>query len=222
MGAPWRDINATPSVPEGNNNSKKDKQAKTVKQNDFAIDKDGHVQIVHAYKTFPSRSEKQTTRENNRHLGDQERALTEAILFDIPTKNPESTYTTKDQDAEYVIRILKELSKGGYKIKNGDVVSMICQWKNTRQVPITVTFKTKDIRADVLSAAAEMELIGSRTGRNRRPGKIGYLRKSLTDRERKNIREIREWRNSPEGMAFQEIRNREENSKTDENVWSQI
>ena len=160
MGAPGRDINATPSVPEGNNNSKKDKQAKTVKQNNFAIDKDGHVQIVHAYKTVPSRSEKQTTRENNRHLRDQERALTEAILFDIPTKNPDGTYTTKDQYAEYMIRILKELSKGGYKIRNGDVVATIRQWKNTRHpehVPITITFKSKDIRADVLSAAAKMD-----------------------------------------------------------------
>ena len=75
MGAPGRDINATPNVPEGNNNSKKDKQAKTVKQNNFAIDKDGNVQITHAYKTVPSRWEKQTTKENNRHLRDQERAL---------------------------------------------------------------------------------------------------------------------------------------------------
>ena len=127
----------------------------------------------------------------------------------------------------HVIRILRELKRGGFTVKDGDVVDTVRQWKNTRHpdhIPITITFSTPDVRADVLFAATEMGLIGSRTPRrgDEEHGRIGFLRRSFTERERKNIRLNREWRNSPQGAAYLEIKNREENSRTEEEEWAGI
>ena len=46
------------------------------------------------------------------------------------------------------------------------------------------------------------------------------MRKSLTEREKKDLRIRREKRNSPEGVAFAEIRRREENSHADADDWA--
>ena len=127
----------------------------------------------------------------------------------------------------HVIRILRELKRGGFTVKDGDVVDTVRQVKNTRHpdhIPITITFSTPEIKAEVLFAAAEIGLIGSRQYRrgDEEHGRIGFLRKSLTERERKNIRQNKEWRKSPQGKAYIEIRNREKNSRTDEDEWANI
>ena len=64
--------------------------------------------------------------------------------------------------------------------------------------------------------------MGSRTPRegDREHDRIGYVRKSLTERERRDLRIRREKRNSPEGVAFAEIRRREENSHADADDWA--
>ena len=89
--------------------------------------------------------------------------LKEAILFDIPTR------ASNASDIEHVARILRELKRGGFTVRDGDVVNTVRQWKNTRHpdhIPVTITFSTPEVRADVLFAAAEMGLIGSRTYRS--------------------------------------------------------
>ena len=78
------------------------------------------------------------------------------------------------------------------------------------------------MRCQVEEAALDAGLKGARTPRegDLEFDRIGYLRKSLTERERKELRIRREKRNSPEGVAFAEIRKREENSRADEEEWS--
>ena len=151
--------------------------------------------------------------------------LREAVLFEIPTRNQNGEIASKASDKVHVVRILRELKRGGYVVKDGHVVETVHQWKNTRHpnhIPITITFCSAEVRADAMFAAAEIGLAGSRTPRrgDEENGRIGYLRKSLTERERKNIRQNREWRNSPQGAAYLEVRNREENSRTEEDEWA--
>jgi hypothetical protein len=60
-----------------------------------------------------------------------------------------------------------------------------------------------------------------------RPGdkendRIGFLRKSLTHRERKSIKRKADWRNSPRGKSHMEIQKREEDSTTDMEEWGKI
>ena len=67
-----------------------------------------------------------------------------------------------------------------------------------------------------------MGLSGSRTPRegDLEYDRIGYVRKSLTERERKYLRIRCEKHNSPEGIVFAEIRRREENSRADAEDWA--
>ena len=67
-----------------------------------------------------------------------------------------------------------------------------------------------------------MGLLGSRTPRDGdlEFDRIGYVRKSLTERERKELRIKREKRNSPEGIAFAEIKRGEEESHADADDWA--
>ena len=66
--------------------------------------------------------------------------------------------------------------------------------------------------------------MGSRTPRegDREHNRIGYVRKSLTERERKDLRLRREKQNSPEGVAFAEMKRREENSHADADNWAEF
>ena len=125
----------------------------------------------------------------------------------------------------HVVRILRELIRGGYTVKDGHVVETVRQWKNTRhpaEIPITITFSNAEVRTDAMMAAAEAGLAGARTPRRGdvQNGRIGYLRKSLTERERKNIRQNREWRESKQGIAYLEVKTREENSRADTDDWA--
>ena len=122
-------------------------------------------------------------------------------------------------------KFLRELKRGGYTTKNGDVTSTVRQWKNTRHpdhIPITITFVNEDVRIQAAEAATELELMGSRTPRegDQEFDRIGYVRKSLTERERKDRRIRREKRDSPEGVVFAEIRRREEISHADADDWA--
>ena len=151
--------------------------------------------------------------------------MKELVLFNIPTRDINGTIMSKDQDKVRVAKILRELKRYGYIVKNGHVVSTVRQWKNTRHpehIPITITFCSEDVRCQAAEAALEAGLIGARTPRegDLEFDRIGYLRKSLTERERKELRIRREKRNSPEGMAFAEIRKREENSRAGGEDWA--
>ena len=210
----------------GNGFPKPNKQPTFVKNDHFEVCPDtGNVRKVEAFKTVPFRSDKQKGRENKRHSKNLQDVMKELVLFNIPTRDANGTIMTKEQDIARVVKVLRELKRTGYTLKQGDITSTVRQWKNTRHpdfIPITITFSSEDIRTHVTEAALEAQIVGARTPRNgdQEYDRIGYLRKSLTERERKELRIRREKRNSPEGMAFAEIRKREENSRADEDDWA--
>ena len=153
--------------------------------------------------------------------------MKELVYFGVPTRDQNGVIMTKDQDKIRVAKFLRELKRGGYTTKNGDVTSTVRQWKNTRHpdhIPITITFVNEDVRILAAEAATELELMGSRTPRegDREHDRIGYVRKSLTERERKDLRLRREKQNSPEGVAFAEMKRREENSHADADNWAEF
>ena len=153
--------------------------------------------------------------------------MKELVYFGIPTRDQSGAIMTKDQDKTRVAKFLRELKRGGYTTKNGDVVSTVRQWRNTRHldhIPITITFTTEDLRIQAAEAATEIEVMGNRTPRegDLKHDRIGYVRKSLTERERKELRIRREKRNSPEGIALAKIRRREENSHADAEDWGRF
>ena len=99
------------------------------------------------------------------------------------------------------------------------------QWKNTRHpdhIPITITFRDEETRFRVEEAALEGGLKGHRTPRDgdEEYDRIGFIRRSLSERERKELKIRRDKRNSPEGVAFAEIKKREDNSRTDQDDWT--
>ena len=209
-----------------NQTSNNSKQPKVIRDDHFKLCPDtGNFQRVERFKTVQTKSDKQKSRENKRHEKDLAQVMKELVYFGVPTRDQNGVIMTKDQDKTRVAKFLRELKRGGYTTKNGDVTSTVRQWKNTRHpdhIPITITFVNEDVRIQAAEAATELELMGSRTPRegDREHDRIGYVRKSLKERERKDLRIRREKRNSPEGVAFAEIRRREENSHADADDWA--
>ena len=210
----------------GNNSS--DRQPTKVKDDQFTIcPETGNVKIVEGYKTVPYKSEKTKGRENKRHLKNLAQVSCELILFGIPTKNKHGDIMTSSQDRAYIAKFLRELRRYGYIPTNGDVVGNVRQWRNTRHpdhIPITITFRDEDTRLRVEEAALEGGLKGQRTPRegDEQYGRIGYVRRSLTERERKELKIRKEKRNSPAGLVFAEIRRREEYSRADQDDWAEF
>jgi len=52
--------------------------------------------------------------------------------------------------------------------------------------------------------------------------RIGYIRRSLTHRERQSIKSKAEWRNSARGRSHLEIKRREEESTTSQEEWENM
>merc|ERR1712051_846510 len=185
----------------------------------------GHVKKVETYKTVPYKSDKQKGRENKQHLKNLEQVMKELILFGIPIRNNNGDIMSKEQDRARITKFLRELRRYGYVFKNGDVVGSVRQWKNTRHpehIPITITFCDEDTRFRVEEAELEGGLKGHRTPRegDKEYDRIGFIRRSLSERERKELKIRRDKRNSPEGVAFAEIKKREDNSRTDQDDWT--
>ena len=131
-GRPTQNENQDPaqSRENNNNNKREDKQPKTVRNDYLDIDPvTKNVKIVKDFKTIPYRSEKQRQRENRKHKKNMDDVLKEAILFDIPTRDQNGDIASKASDMEHVVRILKELKRGGFTVKDGDVVNTVPQWK---------------------------------------------------------------------------------------------
>ena len=202
-----------------------DKQPNRVKDDHYEICPDtGNFIRVEAYKTVPYKSEKQKGQENKRHQRNLAQVMCELVLFGIPTKTRRGDIMTSAQDRLYIAKFLRELRKYGYNPTNGDVVGNVRQWRNTRHpdhIPITITFRDEETRLRVEEAALEGGLKGHRTPRegDEQYGRIGFIRRSLTERERKELKIKKEKRNSPAGIAFAEIKRREENSRADNEDW---
>ena len=207
-------------------NSGVDKQPTRVRQDQYSIcPNTGHVKRVEAYKTVPYKSEKQKGKENSRHDRNLRQVSCELVLFNIPTKNKNGDIMTKEQDRARITKFLRELKIFGYNFKNGDVVGSARQWKNTRHpeyIPITITFCDEDTRYQAEEAALEGGLKGHRTPREGDEvyDRIGFIRRSLSERERKELKIRRDKRNSPAGIAFAEIKRREDNSRSNQDDWA--
>ena len=203
-----------------------DKQPLKVRQDQYSIcPNTGNVKRVEAYKTVPHKSDKQKGKENNRHFKNLNQVMCELVLFMIPTKQRNGDMMTKEQDRARITKFLRELKNYGYIFKNGDVVGSVRQWKNTRHpdfIPITITFCDEETRYQAEEAALEGGLKGHRTPRegDEQYDRIGFVRRSLSERERKELKLRREKRDSPAGVAFAEIKRREENSRTNQDDWN--
>merc|ERR1712086_768717 len=136
----------------GNGFPKPNKQPTFVKNDHFEVCPDtGHVRRVEAFKTVPYRSDKQKGRENKRHTKNLQDVMKELVLFNIPTRDINGTIMTKDQDIARVVKVLRELKRTGYTLKQGDITS---------------TVSSEDIRTHVTEAALEAQIVGARTPRD--------------------------------------------------------
>ena len=93
------------------------------------------------------------------------------------------------------------------------------QIKNIRHpdnIPITITLRSPEVADRILEAALVMKIANKRVPRpgDKENDKIGYLRKSLTHRERKSIKRKADWRKTHRGQSHMEIQKREEDSTT--------
>ena len=207
-------------------NSNNDRQPTRVRDDHFTIcPVTGNVQRVEAYKTVPFRSEKQKGIANKRHIKNLAQVMCELILFGIPTRNKNGEVMTSLQDRLRISKFLRELRIVGYEPRNGDVVGNVRQWRNPRHpdhIPITITFCDEATRLRVEEAALELGVKGHRVPRegDEQYDRIGYIRRSMTERERKELKIRNEKRNSPAGMAFAEIKKREEESRADQADWA--
>ena len=126
-----------------------------------------------------------------------------------------------------MIRLFKECARGGYYLKPGDIVGTIRQIRNDRHkdcTPITVTVKNKDVADRVLDAASNCRINGSRRPNpdDAQAGRFGFLRPSLSEKERKDIRDKKKQRNTPEGKGQAEIKKREYESRMGAEEWTNL
>ena len=186
----------------------------------------GDLRWVEDYKEIPYTSDQQRNRREKTHRKDQNRADKEIVFFDVPTRDKDNNIHTKDYDNAQVVRVLRELKKGGFVLKDKiHVVHTLRQVRNERHpnnIPITITLSSKEVAEEILEAAAQMGLIGKRI---LKPGeqadvKFGFLRRSLTQRERTEIKEKKKFNGSKIGQNQARLKRREEDSRTDKDEWS--
>ena len=127
-----------------------------------------------------------------------------------------------------MVRVLKELKKGGFVLKDKiHIVHTLRQVRNDRHpdhIPITITLSSKEVVDEILLAAADMGLIGRRTlkqGENAEV-KFGFIRRSLTQRERNDIKERKKFNKTKIGQNQAKLKRREEDSRTDKDEWSEM
>jgi hypothetical protein len=116
---------------------------------------------------------------------------------------------------------------GGYRIQNGDITNRTRQVRNNRKIgfqPITITLRDGDTADDIKLAASKAGLLDARKPKpnDRAEDNIGYLRRSLSEEERKKIGNTKRFYETAEGRALKEIRKREHESTTNESEWSKI
>jgi hypothetical protein len=159
-------------------------------------------------------------------MEDVEEVIKEVILHGIPTLI-KGVPAGRKSDETRVKKILRELRPGGFEVKNGDVVSTSRQVRNARKPgfqPITITLKSADLAEEVRTAALEVGILNERQVKpdDREKDNIGYLRRSLTQKERKKIRARADFFKSDWGKALKEIQKREAENTTDQAGWLEV
>ena len=213
----------------GNNNNRNQSRTTQIKDTYDVINDDityGHIERKTKWKTVEHKTDGRKRREHKRHLEDVEEVVKEVILHGIPTLI-KGVPAGRKSDESRVKKILRELRPGGFKVENGDVVSTSRQVRNTRKPgfqPITITLKSADLAEDIKTAALEVGILNERRVKpdDREKDNIGYLRRSLTQKERKKIRARAEFFNSERGKALKEIQKKEAENTTDQTGWSEV
>ena len=196
----------------------------TQKQHTYEIiGRNGLIERVTEWKTIPFKSKSRIKREQKRHLEDLEQVEKEVVLHGIPTLK--NGVPDKKSDEARVKKILRELRPGGFVVKNGDVEGSKRQIRNTRNIekqPITITLRTAELADQVRASAYEVGILNTRMEKpdNLAKDRIGWLRRSLTQKERKKIRARAEFENSEQGKSLREIQRREDEQTTDQEEWS--
>jgi hypothetical protein len=185
-----------------------------------------HIETKEEWVRVEHKSYGQRKRQNKRYKVNEEVTDREVILHGIPTL-VDGAPAGKESDGTRVIKILKELRKGGYIVKNGDVTSTGRQVRNNRKPgfqPITITFKDANIADEVKEAAEREGILNERKAKRDDKAKdnIGHLRRSLSEKERKKIGKRAKFHESAQGKALKEIRKREYESTTNESEWSKV
>ena len=195
---------------------------------DYATFPDGNLKWnEHWELAKPPLTEQQRNRQKKKWEKDRDRTDTEVIVFSIPTRDDAGRIHSKDYDNAQVVRLFKECARGGYWLKPGDIKGSIRQITNDRHpqhIPITVTCKDKDVVEKVLDAASNIKINGSRKARpdDKEKGRFGFLRRSLSEQERKAIRDKKRMRATPAGQGQAEIRKRQYESRTGAEEWADL
>ena len=90
--------------------------------------------------------------------------------------------------------------------------------------PITITLKSADVANQVREAAHEVGILNVRLVRRDdvEKDRIGFLRRSLSQKERKKIKARAKFYNSDRGKSLKEIQKREAENTTDQTGWSEV
>jgi hypothetical protein len=174
-----------------------------------------------------SKTKNQRRRQNRRFKISEESSDKEVILHNIPTLDRAGVPETAEADTDRAIKVLRELRGGGYRLKNGDITGTTRQVRNNRKVgfqPITISVKDGETADDIKLAASKVGLLDAREPKpnDSTEDNIGYLRRSLSEEERKKIGATKKFYESKEGKALKQIRKREYDSTTNASAWSKI
>ena len=195
---------------------------------DYATFPDGHLKWnVHYEPKKPELTEQQKKRRKTKWEIDRAKTDKEVIIFMIPTRDAEGKINSRDYDNFHVVRLFKELARGGYFIKPGDIAGTIRQIQNDRHphhLPITVTCKDKETAENVINAASNIYLNGGRRAKHddEEKGRFGFFRPSLSEQERKAIKDKKKERETPHGKGQAEIRQRKYDSHTGAEEWDDL
>ena len=200
----------------------------TMVRRDYATFPDGNIQWnVHYEPKKPELTEVQKKRRKTKWEKDREKTDKEVLIFMIPTRDAAGRINSREYDNAQVIRLLKELARGGFFLKPDDIVGTVRQIQNDRHpqhLPITVTCKDKETAENIITAASNIYLNGGRRAKadDEEKGRFGYFRPSLSEAERKAIKEKHRLKETPHGKGQAEIRQRKYDSQTGAEEWSEL
>jgi hypothetical protein len=212
------------------NSRGRDKSPKYVKKTYQVINDDKGYNFMESeveWIKIESKTKNQKRRQNKRFKISEESSDKEVILHNIPTLDRAGVPETAEADADRAIKVLRELQRGGYTLKNGHITGTERQVRNNRNKgfqPITISLKDGDIADDIKLAASKVGLLDARDPKTNDSAEdnIGYLRKSLSEEERKKIGATKRFFESKAGKALKQIRKRQYDSTTNASAWSKI
>ena len=200
----------------------------TMIRKDYATFPDGNIKWNEHYEPKkPELTEVQKKRRKTKWEKDREKTDKEVLIFKIPTRDVAGRIHSREYDNAQVVRLLRELARGGFFLKPGDIAGTIRQIQNDRHpehLPITVTCKDKETAENIITAASNIYLNGGRRAKHDddEKGRFGYFRPSLSEAERKAIKEKHKQRETPHGKGQAEIRQRKYDSQTNAEEWSDL